>query len=350
MKNKTSRYAQAGVNIEKADELISGIKSLVSSTFKRGVLTELGGFAGLFALDMTKYQNPVLVSSTDGVGTKLKIAFMSGMHGTVGIDLVAMCVNDVIVCGAQPLFFLDYFATGKLDLKVATEVIKGIADGCKQAGCSLIGGETAEMPGFYPDDEYDLAGFAVGVVEREKIIDGSEISVGNIIIGFSSSGLHSNGFSLARKICLEDQRLSVSDNIPELGGRPLGEVLLTPTKIYAATISHILKQYKINGMAHITGGGFQDNIPRILPGSCKASIAIGSWPVHPIFTFLEEKGRLAKEEMLNIFNYGIGMILIVPESEAKDIIFQSEAAGEKAFAIGRIEVRSPEEDSVVFKT
>lgn len=345
-----SHYAKAGVNIDKANEFITGIKPLVSSTFKRGVLTEIGGFAGLFAIDTARYQSPVLVSSTDGVGTKLKIAFMSGIHDTIGIDLVAMCINDIIVCGAQPLFFLDYFATGKLAPEVAINVIKGIVEGCKMAGCSLIGGETAEMPGFYADNEYDLAGFAVGVVERDKIIDGSDISVDNVLIGLSSSGIHSNGFSLVRKICFKDLGLSVSDNIPELGVKPLGEVLLAPTRIYAATIAHLLKQHKINGMAHITGGGFQDNIPRILPNSCKAVIDMGSWPIPLIFSFLEEKGSIEKEEMMRIFNYGIGMILIVPDTEAQDIIFQSRAVGENAFIIGRVEAKEPGDPSVVFKS
>lgn len=345
-----SHYAKAGVDINKANEFISEIKPLVSSTFKRGVLTEIGGFAGLFAVDTTRYQNPVLVSSTDGVGTKLKIAFMSGIHDTIGIDLVAMCVNDIIVCGAQPLFFLDYFATGKLKSEIALNVIKGIVDGCKTAGCSLIGGETAEMPGLYAENEYDIAGFVVGVVDRDKIIDGSEISVDNVLVGLSSSGIHSNGFSLVRKICFNDLGLSVSDNIPELGNKPLGEILLTPTRIYAATIAHLLKQHKINGMVHITGGGFQDNIPRILPNSCKAVIDVGSWPIPPIFSFLEEKGSIEKEEMLHVFNYGIGMILIVPDTEAQDIIFQSRAVGEDAFIIGRVEAKKTGEPSVVFKS
>jgi phosphoribosylformylglycinamidine cyclo-ligase len=348
--NNQSHYAKAGVNIDKANKFITGIKPLVSSTFKRGVLTEIGGFAGLFAIDTTRYQNPVLVSSTDGVGTKLKIAFMSGIHDTIGIDLVAMCINDVIVCGAQPLFFLDYFATGKLEPEIAINVIKGIVEGCKMAGCSLIGGETAEMPGFYADNEYDLAGFAVGAVERDKIIDGSEISVDNVLIGLASSGIHSNGFSLVRKICFKDLGLSASDNIPELGDKSLGEVLLTPTRIYAATIAHLLKQHKINGMVHITGGGFQDNIPRILPNSCKAVIDMGSWPIPPIFSFLEEKGSIGQEEMMRIFNYGIGMILIVPDTEAQDIIFQSRAVGENAFVIGRVEAKESGDPSVVFKS
>ncbi|MGQ9500047.1 MAG: phosphoribosylformylglycinamidine cyclo-ligase [Dissulfurimicrobium sp.] len=348
--NNQSHYAKAGVNIDKANKFITDIKPLVSSTFKRGVLTEIGGFAGLFAIDTARYQNPVLVSSTDGVGTKLKIAFMSGRYDTIGIDLVAMCINDIIVYGAQPLFFLDYLATGKLESEIAINIIKGIVEGCKMAGCSLIGGETAEMPGFYADNEYDLAGFAVGVVERNKIIDGSEISVDNVCIGLSSSGLHSNGFSLVRKICFQDLGLSISDNIPELGDKSLGEVLLTPTRIYTATIAHLLKQHKINGIVHITGGGFQDNITRILPNSCKAVIDMGSWPIPPIFSFLEEKGSIEKEEMMRIFNYGIGMILIVPDTEAQNIIFQSRAIGENAFIIGRIEAKKSGDPSVVFKS
>ena len=348
MKNK-SLYAQAGVDIDKANKFIKDMRPLVSSTFKRGVLTEIGGFAGLFALDIERYQEPVLVSSTDGVGTKIKIAIMCNMHETIGIDLVAMCVNDILVCGAKPLFFMDYFATGKLKSGVAMGVIKGITEGCKSAGCSLIGGETAEMPGLYADNDYDLAGFVVGGVDRNNIIDGSEIGVGQTIIGLSSSGLHSNGFSLVRKICFEELGLDVSDKVPELGKLSLGEVLLTPTKIYASTINHILKQHRINGMVHITGGAFIDNIPRILPKSCKAVIKKNSWSIPPIFRFLQEKGNIPEEEMLRTFNCGIGMVLIVPEADVNDILFQIRAVEEQAVVIGHIEERGPEDLPVVFQ-
>lgn len=349
MKNY-ARYAQAGVNIDQANKFIRAIQPLVSSTFKRGVLTEIGGFAGLFALDVDRYQEPVLVSSTDGVGTKLKIAIMSGKHHTVGTDLVAMCVNDIVVCGATPLFFLDYFATGKLEPGVGVEVIKGICHACKEAGCSLIGGETAEMPGIYADNDYDLAGFVVGVVDRNRIIDGSEIGVGNVLVGLKSSGLHSNGFSLVRKVCFDELGLSHTDLLPELGDQPLGEILLTPTKIYSNSIAHLLKQVRINGMVHITGGGFQDNIPRILPRSCQAVIQMGSWPVDPVFRFLQDKGRISEQEMLRTFNCGIGMILIVPESAVPDLLFQARALEEQAYVIGHVEARSPSDPEVVFQT
>jgi phosphoribosylformylglycinamidine cyclo-ligase len=344
-----SLYAQAGVDIDKAGELIKRIQPMVSSTFTRGVLTEIGGFAGLFALDLDRYHEPVLVSSTDGVGTKIKIATLCEMHETIGIDLVAMCVNDILVCGANPLFFLDYFATGKLDPEKATDVIKGITDGCKEADCSLIGGETAEMPGLYAENDYDLAGFVVGVVDRNKIIDGSEIGVGHVIIGLASTGLHSNGFSLVRKICFEKLGLAVSDRVPEIGKLNLGEVLLTPTKIYCSTINHLLKQHRITGMVHITGGAFLENIPRILPKSCRAVIKKGSWPIPPIFHFLQEKGNISEEEMFRTFNCGIGMILIVPEADVKDLLFQTHALDEQAFVIGHIEEREPENPPVVFQ-
>jgi phosphoribosylformylglycinamidine cyclo-ligase len=344
-----SRYAQAGVDIDRANKFVAQIKPLVSSTFKRGVLTEIGGFAGLFALDVERYQEPVLVASTDGVGTKILIAVMSGKSNTVGIDLVAMCVNDIVVCGAQPLFFLDYFATGRLEPGVAVEVIKGIAEGCKEAGCSLIGGETAEMPGLYQDNDYDLAGFVVGVVDRQKIIDGSEIGVGNVLVGIASSGLHSNGYSLVRKICFEEMGLTLSDRIPELENRPLGEVLLTPTKIYANTIRHLLKQIRISGMVHVTGGGLVDNIPRILPKSCQAVVNKDNWPVPSIFRLLQEKGDISELEMFRTFNCGIGMILIVPDSEVQDLLFQIRALDEKAFVIGHVESRQPEDPPVVFQ-
>jgi phosphoribosylformylglycinamidine cyclo-ligase len=344
-----SLYAQAGVDINKANELVERIRPMVTSTFKRGVLTEIGGFAGLFALDLDRYHEPVLVSSTDGVGTKIKIAVMCNMHKTIGIDLIAMCVNDILVCGAEPLFFLDYFATGKLDPEKAADVVQGITDGCKEAGCSLIGGETAEMPGLYAENDYDLAGFVVGVVDRENIIDGSEIGVGHVLIGLASTGLHSNGFSLVRKICFEKLGLGVSDRIPEIGELSLGEVLLTPTKIYSSTINHLLKQQRITGMVHITGGAFLENIPRILPKSCRAVIKKDSWPIPSIFSFLQDKGDISEEEMFRTFNCGIGMVLIVPESDAQDLLFQTHALNEQAFVIGHIEERGPGKPPVIFQ-
>jgi len=344
-----SLYAQAGVDINKANELVKRIRPMVASTFKRGVLTEIGGFAGLFALDLDRYREPVLVSSTDGVGTKIKIAAMCNMHKTIGIDLIAMCVNDILVCGAEPLFFLDYFATGKLDPEKAADVVQGITEGCKEAGCSLIGGETAEMPGLYAENDYDLAGFVVGVVDRENIIDGSEIGVGHVLIGLASTGLHSNGFSLVRNICFEKLGLAVSDRIPEIGELSLGEVLLTPTKIYSSTINHLLKQQRITGMVHITGGAFLENIPRILPKSCRAVIRKNSWPIPSIFSFLQEKGNISEEEMFRTFNCGIGMVLIVPESDAQDLLFQTHALNENAFVIGHIEERAPGKPPLIFQ-
>ncbi len=341
-------YAEAGVDIDKANRLVEKIKPIVASTFKKGVLTEIGGFAGMFAMDIEEFEQPVLVSSTDGVGTKLKIAIDSGIHDTVGIDLVAMCVNDILVCGARPLFFLDYFSTGKLEPEVGEAVIKGIAEGCKQANCSLIGGETAEMPGLYKEGDYDLAGFSVGVVDRKKIIDGSDIGVGNIIVGLASSGLHSNGFSLVRKIFFEDMGLGVQDTVEDLGNQPLAEILLTPTKIYVNTIFRILKEYKINGMVHITGGGLLENLPRILPQSCKAVIEKSSWEMHPIFKFLQKKADIPEMEMFRTFNCGIGMVLILPENIVKDVLFQIQALGEEARIIGKIEPRDPEEGPVTF--
>ena len=341
-------YAEAGVDIDKANRLVEKIKPIVASTFKKGVLTEIGGFAGMFAMDIEEFEQPVLVSSTDGVGTKLKIAIDSGIHDTVGIDLVAMCVNDILVCGARPLFFLDYFSTGKLEPEVGEAVIKGIAEGCKQANCSLIGGETAEMPGLYKEGDYDLAGFSVGVVDRKKIIDGSDIGVGNIIVGLASSGLHSNGFSLVRKIFFEDMGLGVHDMVEDLGNQPLAEILLTPTKIYVNTIFRILKEYKINGMVHITGGGLLENLPRILPQSCKAVIEKSSWEMHPIFKFLQKKADIPEMEMFRTFNCGIGMVLILPENIVKDVLFQIQALGEEARIIGKIEPRDPEEGPVTF--
>lgn len=333
--SESSRYTEAGVDIRQADRFLAQIKPLVASTFKSAVMSDLGGFAGLFSLNTQKYQRPVLVSSTDGVGTKLKIAAHLDKHDTVGIDLVAMCVNDILVYGAQPLFFLDYLATGKLKPHVAVEVIKGIVEGCKEAGCSLIGGETAEMPGMYAPNDYDLAGFVVGVAEQDKVIHGSEIAVGDKLIGLASSGLHSNGFSLVRKVFLQDLRWELAKHIPELG-RTLGEELLEPTRIYVKTILNIIRNHKISGMVHITGGGFIDNIPRILPQTCKAVINRGSWPVPPIFSLLQGAGQISDEEMYKVFNNGIGMILIVPRETSSDILLQAQANKEHAFVIGEI--------------
>ncbi len=305
-------YKNAGVDIDKAEAFIQKIRPLVKSTYRTGVLGEIGGFGGLFHLDVQKYHDPVLVSATDGVGTKIKIAILMDRHDTIGIDLVAMCVNDIIVHAAKPLFFLDYLAMGELSAQTATHIISGITNGCRQAQCSLIGGETAEMPGIYQAGDYDLAGFVVGVVERDQIIDGSEIAVGHRLIGIASSGLHANGYSLVRKVLLEHHGYSVKDEIPELGG-PLGEELLKPTRIYAETVLNLQRDFPLSGISHITGGGLTENVPRILPKSCQAVIHRNSWPIPPIFGFLKEKGNIPEEEMLRTFNNGIGLVVVVAE-------------------------------------
>jgi phosphoribosylformylglycinamidine cyclo-ligase len=344
--NEKSRYSDAGVDIDKGNAFINRIKPLVSATYRRGVLTDIGGFGGLFALGGDRFTDPVLVSSTDGVGTKLMIANMCNKHDTIGIDLVAMCVNDIVVCGAQPLFFLDYFAVGRLDIEVATDVVKGIAKGCQIAKCSLIGGETAEMPGLYAEGDYDLAGFVVGIAERDKIIDGSDIKVGDQLIGLASSGIHSNGYSLVRKICFDELGLAVTDHIEELG-TTLGEELLKPTRIYSEAILNLVRNFKISGMAHITGGGFTDNLPRILPQGCKAVIYDNSWQVPPIFDFLRKKGNVAPQEMCRTFNCGIGMVLAVNAKQVDDVRQQLTALGETSFVIGEVAVRNAQDESAV---
>ncbi len=333
-KIETLRYSEAGVDIDKGNEFISRIKPLVSKTFRRGVLTEIGGFGGLFAIG-DQYTDPVLVASTDGVGTKLNIAGLCGKHDTIGIDLVAMCVNDIVVCGAKPLFFLDYFSVGKLDIDVAVEVVKGIAKGCDISNCSLIGGETAEMPGLYSPGDYDMAGFVVGIAERKTLIDGSEIRDGDQIIGLASNGLHSNGFSLVRKIFFEEMGLTVNDQVKELGCT-LGEELLKPTRIYTETLLNVFKNFKVKGVVHITGGGIIDNIPRVLPQGCKAIINDKSWPVPPVFKLLKEKGGISAREMFRIFNCGIGMAVIIDAKLVEDVLRQLTALGESPFVIGSV--------------
>jgi phosphoribosylformylglycinamidine cyclo-ligase len=327
-------YKDAGVDIDAGDLFVRKIKPFVKATMRPEVLTDIGGFGGLFALK--KYRNPVLVSGTDGVGTKLKIAFLMNRHDTVGIDLVAMCVNDIIVQGAEPLFFLDYFATGKLKPDEHSLVVKGIADGCKQAGCALIGGETAEMPSFYGENEYDLAGFAVGVVEKKSIIDGSRVKAGDRLIGLASSGLHSNGYSLVRKVLFEKAGYGVEDILTELGGPTLGEVLLTPTRIYAKAVSALAKEFDIRGMAHITGGGLTENTPRTLPKGLQASIRKRTWDVPPIFKLLQKKAGVDDTEMFRAFNMGIGMVLVVPKQQADKVLKKAAKLGEKAFLIGEV--------------
>ncbi len=334
-KTKQSKYSEAGVDIDKGNAFVSGIKDIVKDTHQSGVLNDIGGFSSIFAIDPNKYDKPVLVTSTDGVGTKLDIAKRCNKHDTIGIDLVAMCVNDIIVGGATPLCFLDYFSVGKLELDVATEVVRGIAEGCKQSLCSLVGGETAEMPGLYKAGDYDLAGFVVGIGERDKIIDGSEIKVGNKIIGLASSGLHSNGFSLVRKICFHDNDLDVNDQIEDLGCT-LGEELLKPTKIYVQSVLSILRKYPINGIIHNTGGGFIDNIPRVLPKGCKANIDCNLWQPPAIFDFLAKKGDVPREEMYRTFNMGIGLMAIVNDTDVEDIAHLFKAHGETVSIIGEI--------------
>jgi phosphoribosylformylglycinamidine cyclo-ligase len=328
-------YADAGVDIDKANTFIKTIKEIANQTPRTGVMGEIGGFGGLYSLNVENLERPVLVSSTDGVGTKLKIAFMMNKHDTIGIDLVAMCVNDVIVQGAKPLFFLDYLAIGKLNTDTAADIIKGIAEGCRHAGCALIGGETAEMPDIYHEGEYDLAGFSVGIVDNSKIIDGSEIRVGNKLIGIASSGLHSNGYSLVRKICFDRLKLKIDTHIPELR-RTIGEELLEPTRIYVETIRRLIKDLPIHGLAHITGGGISDNIIRIIPQSCKVEIQKDSWPVPPIFSFLQQAGKISDMEMLRTFNNGIGMIAVVPEEASQEILERLSGMNEKAYLIGTV--------------
>lgn len=344
MTNKTkSKYSEAGVDIDKGNAFVAEIKDIVSATHQPGVLNPIGGFSSLFSLDTTAYKNPVLVTSTDGVGTKLAIAGLCNRHDTIGIDLVAMCVNDIIVGGAKPLCFLDYFSVGKLELDVATEVVKGIAEGCRQALCSLVGGETAEMPGLYKAGDYDLAGFVVGVVDRDAIIDGSTVKPGNQIIGLASSGLHSNGYSLVRKICLKDLNLDVNQFIKEFNCT-LGEELLRPTKIYVQSVLDVLKDFHINGIVHNTGGGFIDNIPRVLPSGCKAVIKGSSWPLPPIFPFLEKNGNIPSDEMYRTFNMGIGLMVIADESDTPDIVQRFKNLGEQPFVIGEIVELSGDDD------
>ncbi len=331
-------YKKSGVDINEGNRLVDIIKHLARSTFKPYVLNDIGSFGAFCQLDTKRYKNPVLVSSTDGVGTKLKIAFMLNSHDTVGIDLVAMSVNDILTSGAKPLFFLDYFATGRLSTKTAGAVIKGITEGCKMADCSLIGGETAEMPGFYSEGEYDLAGFAVGIVDRDKIINGKGIKAGDILIGLSASGLHSNGYSLARKLFFDIKKYSPKKHIKELGCS-IGEELLKPTKIYVKSVVKVMQNFQLKGIAHITGGGITENLPRVLPKNKKLHFTIerGSWPVPPVFSLIQNMGNVEESEMYKTFNMGIGMILVVNKQDAQKIVRKFNHLGESAFVIGQVE-------------
>ncbi|MCF8031657.1 MAG: phosphoribosylformylglycinamidine cyclo-ligase [Desulfarculaceae bacterium] len=346
--SQDDRYRAAGVDIEKADQFIKNIGDLVKSTHTKGVVGGLGGFSGLFSLAGMTSAEPVLVSSTDGVGTKLKIAFLTNQHDTIGIDMVAMVVNDIVVTGAKPLFLLDYLATGKLELGVAEAVIAGVVDGCRQADCALIGGETAEMPGMYPPGEYDLAGFAVGLADRAAIIDGSRVAPGAAVVGLASSGLHSNGFSLVRKIVFEELGLAVGDRPAGLEAT-VGETLLTPTKIYVKPVLAIKNEFDLLAAAHITGGGLLENLPRVLPPGCRAVIEQGSWPVPQVFSWLQEAGKLSQREMSRTFNWGLGMALVVPGAQAGAVISRLTELGEEAFMVGEITARQGDEPLVEVK-
>jgi len=328
-------YRKSGVDIDAGEEAVERIKNLARSTARPEVLRGLGGFGGVFAPDFKKIQEPVLVSGCDGVGTKLKIAFAAEKHDTVGVDCVAMCVNDILVQGAEPLFFLDYLSLGKMIPELVEEIVGGVAEGCRQAGCALLGGESAEMPGFYRAGEYDLAGFAVGMVDQRKIIDGSAVEEGDALVGLAAEGLHSNGFSLARRILLEEAQLKITDFQSGLG-KTLAEELLKPTKIYVKPVLKALDKFTVKGMAHITGGGLPGNVPRILPTGLKAEIETGSWPEPKIFEMISEMGPVKREEMFRTFNMGIGYVMVVPEKEADDLITHFIKEKLDAYRIGKV--------------
>jgi len=328
-------YEKAGVNLEAGYEVVRRIRKHVASTAREGVMGNIGAFGGMFDLSTLAVKEPVLVSGTDGVGTKLKIAFAMDKHDTIGIDAVAMCVNDVLAQGAEPLLFLDYVAVGHNEPRKIEAIVAGVAEGCRQAGCALVGGETAEMPGMYGGGEYDIAGFTCGVVEKSKLIDGSKVRTGDVLVGIASSGLHSNGFSLVRKI-VADAGLELGRVYPELSDRPLGEVLLTPTRIYVKQVLEVIRACDVHGISHITGGGFDENIPRILNEGQGVEIREGSWEILPVFRFMEKHGAVAHREMFNIFNMGIGMVIALPEAEAGRAIGILAGRGERAAVIGRI--------------
>ncbi len=328
-------YENAGVNLEAGYEVVRRIKQHVASTARPGSMGNIGSFGGMFDLASLGIKEPILVSGTDGVGTKLKIAFALDKHDTIGIDAVAMCVNDVLAQGAEPLFFLDYVALGHNVPEKVEAIVAGVAEGCRQAGCALVGGETAEMPGMYADGEYDIAGYTTGVVERSKLIDGSKVKVGDVLVGVASTGVHSNGFSLVRKI-VADAGLKYTDEIPEFGGQRLGDVLLTPTKIYVRQMLEVIRACDVHGICHITGGGFDENIPRVLQPGQGLEIREGSWEILPVFRMLEKWGGVPHREMFNIFNMGIGMIAVLDPSQAQQAIDILTACGEKASVIGKV--------------
>jgi len=327
-------YKDAGVDVEAGYTAVRLIKEFVKRTYDKNVIGDIGGFGGLYSLDLEGMKQPVLVAGTDGVGTKLQLAFIMDKHDTIGQDCVAMCVNDVVCQGARPLFFLDYIATGRLKPEKVAQIVKGVADGCIEAGCALIGGETAEMPGFYREEEYDIAGFAVGIVDRAKIIDGSTIREGDVLVGLASSGVHSNGYSLVRKLVLHDKNRL--DERYDVLGCTVGEELLKPTRIYVKGILNVLKRYRVKGIANITGGGFIENIPRVLPEGLVAEIQLGSWPVLPIFELIKRWGDIEDREMFNTFNMGIGMVLVCAPEEVDGIIGQLKGDGYPSYVIGRV--------------
>lgn len=334
-KQEKLTYRNAGVDIDAGEKAVDLIKEMARSTFNSRVISDIGGFGGLYSIAGMGMSDPVLVSGTDGVGTKLKVAFMSGIHNTVGIDAVAMCVNDVLCTGAIPLFFLDYLAVGKLEPEQARDIISGIAEGCRRGGCALIGGEMAEMPGFYSEGEYDIAGFCVGIVDRSKILDGSKVQKGDVVVGILSSGLHSNGYSLARKVFFDAAGLTPDSVIPELGGMKVSEVLLEPTRIYSPQVKILTDEvFEARAIAHITGGGLEGNLSRVIPEGCSLDIDWGSWPEPAVFKYMKNAGNIDDEEMRKVFNCGIGLAVVVPETQAEKVC---EAIGtEEAFVIGRI--------------
>ena len=329
-------YENAGVNLEAGYEVVRRIKKHVASTNRLGVMGNIGAFGGMFDLSALKVKEPVLVSGTDGVGTKLKLAFALDKHDTIGIDAVAMCVNDVLAQGAEPLFFLDYVAVGSNNPQKIENIVAGVADGCRQAGCALIGGETAEMPGMYSDGEYDIAGYTCGVVEKSKLIDGTKVAVGDVLVGIASTGVHSNGFSLVRKV-IADNNIDIKSIMPELStDKCVGEVLLTPTRIYVKQVLDVIRNCDVHGISHITGGGFDENIPRILKDNQGIEVVEGSWNILPVFNFLEKYGKIPHREMFNIYNMGIGMVIAMPENEANKAIEILKAHGDTASVIGKV--------------
>ena len=328
-------YKDSGVDVERGYEAVRLMKEHVKRTFNDNVIGDLGSFGGFYSIENSGMSKPVLVAGTDGVGTKLKLAFLTGRHDTVGIDCVAMCVNDVVCQGAMPMFFLDYLATGNLKPDMAATIVRGVAEGCLQAGCALIGGETAEIPGFYPEGEYDLAGFCVGMVDRAQVINGSNIRKGDTLIGLASTGVHSNGFSLVRRLLIND-KTDLSAPVEELGGCSLADELLRPTRIYVRTVKELISRFTIKGIAHITGGGFIENIPRILPDGLTARIDRGSWPVQPIFKMMQRISGMKDEQIYNTFNMGIGMVMAVDSEEADAVVCAANSLGENAFVIGEV--------------